>query len=597
MTLILTIQSVKEVNSLSCYLDLIKAFFRVQHHIANFLDGYFLNETRRQILQAILNKIDQIAENYETENSLNFTNRTLISPIRLIILIDELRNLSTANSKHWMLSAANFNSVASSYNDTRSPVHEVFRKYIYAIDSRQRKACRDTALCLISLIEGNPELQKANILNTIDPITKENVIHYAVKGDSQEILRILLNCPFLDSHALINAPCHMGYTPLGKHIFKYYLDQKEKQQIQQKQETIVRGIVRPYTYMANLLVNHGASYITKCSHPPLHLAIASDNFEVINHIPETVNYSSFICSSKGRYPIHFANSKKMASFLIFQKDANPNVYSETHDNPLHIACKEDRVELAELLAICDIDLNVENDEKETPLSIAVKHGQSKLVKLLVLFGARATDAQKLSGYLKDLQKKNPSSHAKIKDILVSSSVLQSSRTLGLWNLLLRKQSRVASENRVKRITTQNLARKVTQLLAKTNSENWIDIEQGSHRTLRPKKIGLKSEQAEIAKPGKSPVEINTTPNGLRILSLDGGGMKGIILCKILLKLEQSSNKKLYDMFDVFCGTSTGSIIASLLACEIPMIRILRFYMTISEKIFAGIAVKKLPLEK
>jgi patatin-like phospholipase/acyl hydrolase len=51
----------------------------------------------------------------------------------------------------------------------------------------------------------------------------------------------------------------------------------------------------------------------------------------------------------------------------------------------------------------------------------------------------------------------------------------------------------------------------------------------------------------------------------RILSLDGGGAKGFYTLGILDELEKNTGKPLHESFDLIFGTSTGSIIAALLA--------------------------------
>lgn len=51
----------------------------------------------------------------------------------------------------------------------------------------------------------------------------------------------------------------------------------------------------------------------------------------------------------------------------------------------------------------------------------------------------------------------------------------------------------------------------------------------------------------------------------RILSLDGGGSKGVYTLGILKEVESIAGKKLCDEFDLIYGTSTGSIIAALIA--------------------------------
>jgi patatin-like phospholipase/acyl hydrolase len=49
-----------------------------------------------------------------------------------------------------------------------------------------------------------------------------------------------------------------------------------------------------------------------------------------------------------------------------------------------------------------------------------------------------------------------------------------------------------------------------------------------------------------------------------ILSIDGGGLRGIIPLRILQKVEELTGKKIQDCFDMVAGTSTGGLIACCL---------------------------------
>jgi predicted acylesterase/phospholipase RssA len=54
------------------------------------------------------------------------------------------------------------------------------------------------------------------------------------------------------------------------------------------------------------------------------------------------------------------------------------------------------------------------------------------------------------------------------------------------------------------------------------------------------------------------------PDRVRILALDGGGIRGLITLEVLKEIEERTRKPIAELFDVVAGSSTGAIIASLL---------------------------------
>ena len=64
----------------------------------------------------------------------------------------------------------------------------------------------------------------------------------------------------------------------------------------------------------------------------------------------------------------------------------------------------------------------------------------------------------------------------------------------------------------------------------------------------------------------------------RILSLDGGGIKGTYTAAVLESLEKFTGKSIGEHFDLIAGTSTGGIIAIAIGLGIPLRQILDLYM-------------------
>lgn len=63
----------------------------------------------------------------------------------------------------------------------------------------------------------------------------------------------------------------------------------------------------------------------------------------------------------------------------------------------------------------------------------------------------------------------------------------------------------------------------------------------------------------------------------RVLSLDGGGAKGFYSLGVLRQIEGLTGKRLCDVFDVIFGTSTGSIIGTMLALGYSVQEIIEVY--------------------
>ncbi|ORY62120.1 acyl transferase/acyl hydrolase/lysophospholipase [Pseudomassariella vexata] len=86
------------------------------------------------------------------------------------------------------------------------------------------------------------------------------------------------------------------------------------------------------------------------------------------------------------------------------------------------------------------------------------------------------------------------------------------------------------------------------------------------------------------------VTIETTERGLRVLSLDGGGVRGmstlLILRHLMKRINYKDTPKPCDYFDIIAGTSTGGLIAIMLGrLRMSVQECIDAYQSISETVF------------
>jgi patatin-like phospholipase/acyl hydrolase len=75
----------------------------------------------------------------------------------------------------------------------------------------------------------------------------------------------------------------------------------------------------------------------------------------------------------------------------------------------------------------------------------------------------------------------------------------------------------------------------------------------------------------------------------RMLSLDGGGIRGLITLGILERIEkllqEKTGRKLEEYFDYIAGTSTGAIIAAGLSRGLTTADLIKFYTSSGKQMF------------
>lgn len=76
--------------------------------------------------------------------------------------------------------------------------------------------------------------------------------------------------------------------------------------------------------------------------------------------------------------------------------------------------------------------------------------------------------------------------------------------------------------------------------------------------------------------------------GANILSIDGGGIRGIIAIEVLRHLERLTGRRVHELFDYIVGVSTGAIIAAVIGSGVGTLDTARhMYYTLSREMFGN----------
>lgn len=84
---------------------------------------------------------------------------------------------------------------------------------------------------------------------------------------------------------------------------------------------------------------------------------------------------------------------------------------------------------------------------------------------------------------------------------------------------------------------------------------------------------------------QAPLLSTSSSDTFKVLSIDGGGIKGLYSARILEHFESRFNCHIADYFDLICGTSTGGLIALGLSLDIPVGQISNLYSMRGKQIF------------
>ncbi len=265
---------------------------------------------------------------------------------------------------------------------------------------------------------------------------------------------------------------------------------------------------------------------------------------------------SFQDIKHGGTPLHWAKSREIVAALV-DHGCLVDAKNFNGKSALHLMVEYERLDCAVALVTHGASIDLKTDDGDTALHLAVDAGSVSLVRALLVFEANPelTDAQGRTPAQLARQKAEETGIMDFKD---REGVLYSFYAVGAC---------FGEED-----------------VGEDGSRHEAEFAK-IRKTLSPqhKRVRCLFDEmlAQKAMRGSKP----NPPRGGRLLSLDGGGIKGLVIARMLLSMEKFLGVPIIHCFDWIAGTSTGGILALALATGRTPLECQVLYFKLKDRVF------------
>ncbi|XP_017091053.2 85/88 kDa calcium-independent phospholipase A2 isoform X1 [Drosophila bipectinata] len=465
----------------------------------------------------------------------------------------------------------------------------------------------------LAIKQGHIEMVKALLplskLEHLD-INSNSVFHYAA-STTKEIINLLTD----NSTVNLNHINSDGYTPL--HIacvgdkpdcVKALLLAGADVNLNAKNITKLHKTSAPTSVASFLKTNVSKLYTQdmKYGGTPLHWCSSRETLHALIMEGCDVNATNF----EGRTALHVmvARNRFECVVTLLAHDADIDVLDQEGNAALHIAIEKKLVPIVQCLVVFGCDINLKNKDGRTPRHMVGNdtsgNKEDEILYILHSVGAkRCTDTGSkcppgcnAKGNYNGIPPEAPESveqREHIENMLATTSRQVMGGLLGAAaNGLIEKQPPpqmpvvVDTEKELKGQSIMDAL--LGMFTTKVNADEMKkDTSSGSLASATATPPSASPEQ--LPSP-TSPIaaEVGDKPYGRgRLLCLDGGGIRGLVLVQMLLEIEKLSRTPIIHMFDWIAGTSTGGILALGLGCGKTMRQCMGLYLRMKEQCFVG----------
>ncbi|XP_055531513.1 85/88 kDa calcium-independent phospholipase A2 isoform X2 [Wyeomyia smithii] len=351
----------------------------------------------------------------------------------------------------------------------------------------------------------------------------------------------------------------------------------------------------------------------------------------------------------GGTPLHWSSSREVLNSLI-ERGCDVNLVNFNGQTPLHVMVTRDRLECVVALLAHEAEIDAVDNNGNTPLHIAVEKKLLPIVQCLLVFGADVNKPTRDGKTLRHLVGKDDSGSKDAMILYILHSIgakrcPESNGTKcppgcaakGTYNGIPPAQPEtteqrehiqqmLASTTKSGRNSIHNLVSNTIKTVREEREreirEERVDVSQerkgasmmDALLSMFTNKVQAASKVDSAGSSKSSPTErnaidfgdepmivedirVNSTPSTVptggeyhgrgRLLCLDGGGIRGLVLAQMLLEIESLAQTPIAHLFDWIAGTSTGGILALGLGCGKTMKQCMCLYLRMKDQAFVG----------
>ncbi|XP_045114944.1 85/88 kDa calcium-independent phospholipase A2-like isoform X4 [Portunus trituberculatus] len=268
---------------------------------------------------------------------------------------------------------------------------------------------------------------------------------------------------------------------------------------------------------------------------------------------------------KGGSLLHWVKTRELCD-LCLDIGCDPNLLNSLHQTPLHVLVLRNRMQCIVTLLCRGAKANCADQEGITPLHMAAGLCSTTLVQAFIVFGGEINAENKRGETPRHL-----AAACKVEDKVKASErdrVIYLLHTVGAKRCAVKLAA--CSDGCVEEGNFNGVPLYEKPLLR----SRWVMDEQLYRRQTSESIRWQLANRNHLQRTG-------------RVLCLDGGGIKGLVMTQMLFVMEEVLGRPIQECFDWISGTSTGGFLALMLCMGKSVQDVQSLYYNLKEKVFVG----------